>query len=386
MTVQIEDVRHIKVCGNTDTYCGHPRQGGIFNFGNGEIAVIHDHAPCAYQERSDVSHGLVSGYKARAAILLQRSLDGGETWPEESNLVIFDHSAPLEERRAFLFSDGPREELDMSRPESAFFFGRTASGEMPADGTEPSLVVFALRSVDKGRTWEKVPTIVAPPGGTMSCLKDNHPLVRMADGTFLGALSCGPPGGVALYGTDDDGLTWEHVSWITADPTGFGRTTYAGLLLLPGGRLQCYTLNIGGLRNAIQMNYSDDGGYSWGQPRPIVKWGRSPWRARRKKGVYGGSVFYRSPWPMILRDGRILVLFGRRKPPYGIGGLVSEDEGVTWSEEFIVRDDGSSPDLGYPVATRLDDGRIFTAYYFTLEDGNKFGGSRFIGGSFFRVK
>jgi hypothetical protein len=89
---------------------------------------------------------------------------------------------------------------------------------------------------------------------------------------------------------------------------------------------------------------------------------------------------------MQLRDGRILVLFARRKAPFGIGGVVSEDEGQTWSQEFVLRDDANGTDLGYPVATELEDGRIFTAYYFTLDDGNKFGGSRFIGGSFFRLK
>jgi hypothetical protein len=37
------------------------------------------------------------------------------------------------------------------------------------------------------------------------------------------------------------------------------------------------------------------------------------------------------------------------------------------------------------MATELDDGRIFTAYYYNLDDGNKLGGTRFIAGSFFRV-
>ena len=83
---------------------------------------------------------------------------------------------------------------------------------------------------------------------------------------------------------------------------------------------------------------------------------------------------------MILQDGRILLLFARRKPPYGIGGMISADDGHRWSQEFIVRDDGNMVDLGYPVATQLEDGRIFTAYYFNHDDGNKFGGSRFIGG------
>ena len=99
----------------------------------------------------------------------------------------------------------------------------------------------------------------------------------------------------------------------------------------------------------------------------------------------GGGWLYRSPWPLRLRDGRIVVLFARRKAPPGIGLLVSEDDGATWSAEGIVRDDGSGGDLGYPVATELDDGRIFTAYYFMEDDGNNFGGTRHIAGSFFRV-
>ena len=97
-------------------------------------------------------------------------------------------------------------------------------------------------------------------------------------------------------------------------------------------------------------------------------------------------MHYRSPWPLQLRDGRIVVLFGRRKPPFGLGCLFSEDQGVTWSPEFIIRDDAEHWDLGYPVATELDDGRIFTAYYFNvLGDESPMGARRFIAGSFFRL-
>jgi hypothetical protein len=192
-------------------------------------------------------------------------------------------------------------------------------------------------------------------------------------------------GWVAVYGSDDSGLTWEYLAEVARDPTGSGRPTYAGLLLLPSGRLQCYMLNIGGIHNAIEMGYSDDGGYSWSVPKPIVSWGQSPWAARRKSEVAHHGVHYRSPWPMRLRDGRIVVIFGRRKPPFGIGLLVSENDGTTWSAEVIVRDDGSGGDLGYPVATQLDDGRIFTAYYFVEADGNHFGDTRHIAGSFFHL-
>ena len=79
------------------------------------------------------------------------------------------------------------------------------------------------------------------------------------------------------------------------------------------------------------------------------------------------------------------MLFGRRKAPFGIGLVVSEDGGDSWSAEGIIRSDASDWDLGYPVATELDDGRIFAAYYYMENDGNNFGGTRHIAGSFFRL-
>ena len=94
---------------------------------------------------------------------------------------------------------------------------------------------------------------------------------------------------------------------------------------------------------------------------------------------------YRSPFPLVLRDGRIVVLYGRRKPPFGIGAMLSSDRGNTWSADFVVRDDALCGDLGYPVATELDDGRILAAYYYNLDDGVPGGGTRFIASSTFRL-
>ncbi|MGH2355218.1 MAG: hypothetical protein ACRDJN_26715, partial [Chloroflexota bacterium] len=98
----LTEIHHVKICYSTDTYCGHPRQSGIFTYGNGELAVLHSHAPCRYQVRDDVSHSFTRGYASRASILLQRSTDGGRTWPREHDVVVYDESAPLNERRAFL--------------------------------------------------------------------------------------------------------------------------------------------------------------------------------------------------------------------------------------------------------------------------------------------
>jgi len=386
---ELKDIRHIRVCSSPDTYCGHPRQGGIWNFGGGEIAVAHIHAPCAYQSHADVRHDH-GGYPSRAVVLLQRSIDGGETWPEENNVVIFDETLKWEERRDRLYGtqEQPPGILDMSKPESIFFWGRSYTGQAHS-GAELAQTCFVLRSGDKGNTWEERPALVHNPFEHGRLIhRDNHPIVRMPDGTFLGALSAWP-GRACLFGSDDDGLSWDYLSLIASDPSGLGggRPTYAGLVLLPNGRLLCVTLNLSGQRNCIQINHSDDGGYSWSEPRPIVRWGDSPWKARRPVDAsLPYSFHYRSPWPMLLDDGRLLVLFARRKPPFGMGCLFSEDQGGTWSREFIIRCDAAQEDLGYPVATQLEDGRIFTAYYYNVGEGNmQVGGARFIGGSFFRL-
>ncbi len=377
----LKDIEHIHICGSEDTFCAHPRQGGIFNFGNNEIALIHNHAPCRYDTPESVMHDF-GGYHSQAKILLQRSFDGGATWPQDQEVVIYDESRPIEERRAFVAQESPREEVDLSSPDSAIYFGRTYTG--PTD-EKPEMVCFAVRSADRGKTWDRVPSIVSPPPPMTLVHKDSHPILRMPDGTFLAAMSVAPPGQVVLYGSDDNGLTWEFLARVADDQSGYGRTTYAGLLQLPDGRLQVYMLNLNGERNAIQVSESEDG-YLWSPPRPIVRVGCSPWAARRKPADWKFGMHYRSPWPLQLRDGRIVVVFGRRKPPFGLGCLFSEDQGATWSPEFIIRDDAEHWDLGYPVATELDDGRIFTAYYFNvLGDESPMGARRFIAGSFFRL-
>ena len=390
----LTDVRHIKVCYSKHTYCGHPRQTGIFNYGNGELLLGHSHAPSRYQVPEDIGHSFTNGYASRARIIFQRSFDHGETWSAEEPAVVWDETLPLEEKRAILYQADEaavaREQIDLTSPDAAVYFTRAATG--PAHGSERDasnrlLECFAFRSADRGHTWETVPTRVAPPTGRSVVRRDAHPLVQCPDGTLLAVTivdGSTPTSSVSIYGSDDHGLTWEYLAEVTRDPTGIGTPGYADILLLPSGRLQCYMLH-GAHRNVIEMCHSDDGGYSWSERRPIVGWGHSPWAARRAPGSSRRGVYYRAPWPMRLRDGRIVVLFGRRKPPFGMGLTVSEDDGATWSAEAILRDDASGSDLSYPVATQLDDGRIFTAYYYMEADGNGFGGTRYIAGSFFRL-
>ena len=417
--VELEDVEHIKIAYSKDTYRGHPRHSGIFNFGNGELAVTYNRAPCEYKRFDDVKHDF--NYMERSEQVLARSLDNGVTWPESEEVILWHRGGDIDDLRERLWpKERTREEIDMAQPGACFFFGRCWAGKGVDDpkrgGHVPLYVTFSLRSVDKGRHWERVPTLFAPPVHAESTLLNAHELVRLPDGTLLVVATVGGGGDpgkykeAALYMSDDDGLSWDYMNSIARDPMGIWGYTYSALLLLPSGRIQCYMMrqNVNSeLGNWACMNYSDDGGLSWSDIRMIGSLGHSPWPARRKPNQYdrprlvrdpsgrpmqtfepirNGSAHMRAPYPLLLNDGRIVLLYGRRKPPFGMGGLVSNDGGESWSQEFVLRDDANHSDLGYPVATQLDDGRIFTAYYYNMDDGNAFGGTRFIAGSFFSVK
>jgi hypothetical protein len=210
----------------------------------------------------------------------------------------------------------------------------------------------------------------------------------MPDGTWLFPMRVfGGWDGVALYASTDDGLSWQYRTRVCQPHD------YPALVLLPGGRLQCYNYPLG-------VCHSDDGGRTWSPRRLITPPGPSPWA--EDDPFYAEELARRSPTPLLLRDGRILILFARRIGPgpggLGIGGIVSEDRGTTWGPDFVLRADANPSatttargarcayaDIGYPLMTELEDGRIFAAYYYITADGNRFGGSRFLASSFFRL-
>lgn len=395
---KVDDLRHGIVHYDKGTYCGHPRQVAFGYFGNGEIVVGHNHAPARYEDRDSIKHDL-GGYHSRAVQLLQRSLDGGLTWPHGQDVVVYNEAMSEADKKRFLHPSGAsRSVYDMFAPDSMFFFARTYLPE--SRGKSP--VCFSLRSSDRGRTWEQVPTIVRHPDGEQGYVQKDGapPVMRMPDGKTLLALASDRHAdnsrrrSTVVYASTDQGVTWNYLSRPAEDISGQGAFTYPALLLLPNGELQAYFLHIDndrggenarnpvdGLKNAICLTRSNDGGKTWGEPASIVGQGTACWK---RPGDVG--VLYRSPWPMLLQDGRILVAFARRRPPSGIGGVVSSDRGRTWSEEFVIRDDGVGKDLGYPVGAQLEHGRIFLAYYFTMNDGNGQGGTRYVASSSFHLR
>ncbi len=69
-----------------------------------------------------------------------------------------------------------------------------------------------------------------------------------------------------------------------------------------------------------------------------------------------------------LRDGRLLMTYGHRRPPLGNQARLSTDEGRTWSDPILVSTDGHSGDLGYPSTAELADGTLLTVWYEQMKD------------------
>jgi hypothetical protein len=77
-----------------------------------------------------------------------------------------------------------------------------------------------------------------------------------------------------------------------------------------------------------------------------------------------------------LQDGRICLVYGFRGEPYSIRARLSSDGGRTWSDDYMLRDDGASRDVGYPRVVQRPDGKVVAVYYFT---DAKTGPERYIG-------
>ena len=104
----------------------------------------------------------------------------------------------------------------------------------------------------------------------------------------------------------------------------------------------------------IEAYYSNDSGKSW-VSRSIVG--------------YTGTSNGNPPSMVKMRDGRICVIYGNRSLRMMLG-RISEDNGLSWGKEIILRDDfttdaGGESDLGYPRLTQNAEGKLVAIYYFS---------------------
>lgn len=362
-----EQPRHldqITIYYNRNEFCGWPFNHGFWAFDNNELLISFSRGPCTYQAPYDMGHSVVDALGGEYVTL--RSTDGGQSWPVAG---LHSLGTRLDFDRQLLggfAAQAPGSPLAWTSPD----FCMTAGFGIPPKSKQS--VGYIQYARDRGHTWEGPYHMPAFGFGWVQVKPDF--LVR-PDGLVLLFVTVGRGDGrpgdrfVAVYGSPDNGLTWNYLSAIqpTTPDAGFVNRYYASPVLLPDGRILAALRCQIDARNAWpELVESDDGGHRWRYVTRISDWG-------------GPTHLLRLP------DGRLLASYGYRVVPYGIRAKVSEDDGRTWGPELILRDDAGSWDLGYPRAVNLRGGQVMVAYYINRADDpvQCNGGVRHIAGTVF---
>jgi hypothetical protein len=340
---RLEEVEHRVVRYDTKEFSGWPANHGLWSWDDGrEILVGFSCGPYVADKE-----GHKIGNPERD--LLARSLDGGETWKMvETDGYVADGQEP----------EPLTEPIDFTAPGFALRV-KMRGGEKP-----PGFYY----SYDRGTTWrgpflfrglDAMPELADLP---MRTPRTDYLVTGPRDCTvMLAAAKEGFNDRTFAVKTDDGGLTFSFVTWLIGPEDPFravmpqtvrlGPDEYLTLLrrrTLPPRDFDCW----------IDAVHSTDGGRTW-----------SP----RSRVAYTGVRDTNGSPPALLRlrDGRLVAAYANRSLQMLLC-RVSENDGRTWGDEIIVRDDFAAgpgkhgfPDFGYPRLVERPDGRVAVIYYFS---------------------
>jgi len=351
---QAKHADHGIVYRNDGEFCSWPFTMGFFETSN-SLIVNFQRAKANYGDVASLNHNVVA--RGGATLVSARSFDRGRTWDKE----------PLQEHTGNVL--GPHD----GSGESILDFGALDFGnkdtliwtQSSAFGT-PNSRPYVRISKDAGRNWSR--SYRLPMDGLPAVSTNSSQMLR-SDGRSLLMLTMVSQDGwsrrpMAFLSTADQS-SWHFLSFVTPKEDAYGaadgdwaklassfafgghRWFYPRTLQLPSGRilctLRCQRSPQGDMWS--EMYYSDDGGGTWAFRSRINDFG--------------------APTSLVrMQDGRLVAVYGYRLPPYGVRASVSEDEGLTWNPEVILRDDGGSWDLGYPQAVEASKGKVLAVYYF----------------------
>ena len=333
-------VKHVKVYHEPGMFGGWPANHGVWSWSN-EILVGFSKG---YYKDLGTRHHI--DREKPEYHMLARSLDGGETWsiedPGARGQLIpegdFLHGVERPDVKA-----PPLKEceggINFMHPDFAMTVRTTNVGSGSAR---------FFYSYDRGHNWEG--PFRLPDFGTPGIAARTDYLVNGESDCMLfltAAKEDGKEGRLLCARTVDGGKTWKLVSLIGPEPQGFeimpASVRLSDTDILVTGRRR------DGDRRWISAHLSRDNGQSW-EPLddPVEDCGIG------------------NPPAMIkLQDGRICLAYGFRGEPYSIRARLSSDGGRTWSEDHVLRDDGSERDIGYPRVVQRPDGKVVAFYYFT---------------------
>ncbi|HUW19542.1 MAG TPA: sialidase family protein [Sedimentisphaerales bacterium] len=334
-------LKHVIVCHQRGRFCGWPANNGVWIWGNEILVGFHqaDYVP------KDCSHSIGGSGKA----LLARSLDGGETWTVEDpeNFVADGGEAVPTPGNINFAHPGFAMRVDTAQFFISYDRGKTWRGpyELPD---------FAIGRPLTART----DYIVNGPQDCLVFLSAKEPRVEAAvqDRAFC-------------CRTTDGGKTFQFVSWMTDEPIKIrsvmpstARCSQNHLISAMRRRLDVDISGAKKMRKCwIDVYQSLDNGQTWEFLSQVADTGSS-----------NGNP----PSLVRLQDGRVCVTYAYRSicsayryrwEPQGIRARISKDDGNTWGQEIVLRNDARTWDIGYTRSVQRPDGKIVTIYYYTTE-------------------
>jgi len=214
---------------------------------------------------------------------IRTSDDGGESWNAPVRVPLTTPHGPIRLQSGDLLFFGKEFLVNME----GFSAGQGA--------------IAAMKSIDEGRTWEKLGT------------------VPLYEGTVEGNY---------------------HEAHVGETPDG----KLVGLIRLENSRSAGAIEDLGLIHFSLMQTISEDGGRTWSPAEPL--------------GFHGSP-----PHLLCHSSGALVCVYGFRQEPYGQRAMISRDSGKSWDYDYILRDDGPDSDLGYPSSVELDDGSLLTVYY-----------------------
>ena len=356
---QAEGVRHSIVYRNEHEFAAWPHYCGLWQVADGSIVAGFKRVPTSYGQPDDVDHTNLT--RNMGEIVVIRSTDQGASWDQSSITPVFDmlirEEADLPGGKAADWSDLPP--LDFTDPDTLLM-----GGGIPALFA-PNARAWMRASTDGGRTWRPHTLLpnwdfpgVSMPGSSQYSVRE--------DGTMLLGIQTWAPGAQGprpIVYASPDGVQFLYLGSIIGEepksPYYPGGTPFAAAphfyprpVVLKDGRVLSALRYQRDARYVIwtEIHESLDGGRTWHWKSRLNDWG--------------------APADLVpMADGRVCAVYGYRNADGpGIRYRISEDQGLTWGTEMILRDDAGSWDLGYPRVIETEPGTLLATYYINLKN------------------
>jgi hypothetical protein len=330
-------IGNVLVYKELDRFAGWPANAGMWTWGDEEIVVGFTLG--WHEEREGHTINREKGSEKRFA----RSLDGGKTWTLDPTETFDDPGQDA----AVELTEG----LEFTHPDFALMFAMTNSK------TGFSRFFY---STDRCKTWKGPCRLPALGQSGVMARTDYIIEGPKSISAFMTASIDGVREGRPFYARSQDGaLTWEFVSYITPEPPA------GGYSIMPA-----------------TVRVSKDELVTIIRRRERVVNGEEAWWIDAWKSYDNGKTWHIKHNPLAanegnpaslnqLNDGRLVATYGHRGAPYGLRAKISLDNGETWGEEIVLRDDGGLWDIGYPRTIVRPDGRLVSAYYYNLPDAKE---------------